>query len=83
MADMDERKAFETWQQSSQYPKNPTRNGDGYMFSFTQAQWEAWQAATTAERERCANLSPNGLDVIASDSPAVVWRKYSEGIRKG
>ena len=28
-----------------------------------------------------ANLSPNGLDVSASDMSATVWRKYSAGVR--
>lgn len=44
---MDERKAFEQW--AGKREKAPTTSAWDYAF-------KAWQAATLAERERCAKV---------------------------
>lgn len=84
---MDEqRKAFEAWLASTPYPRSPLRNGDGYMFAFNQATWEAWQAATKAERERCRKVCDFMAKLGAEDrmhGAVVVATELAAAIRKG
>ena len=51
---MDERKAFEDWAAPLRYEVHHQSNKGDYLGMATQIAWEAWQAATLAERERCA-----------------------------
>lgn len=39
-------------------------------------------AVQQEERAACANISPNGLDINASDAPHIVWNKYRAAIRQ-
>ena len=66
---MTQREAFEAWYRS-RHPRYP-------------AEWEAWQAATAAERERCAKICDfmakigaedrmQGVVVIATGLAAVI-----------
>lgn len=55
-----ERVAFEAWKrkQGGHYMSRNNAPGsdlNGYQDAHTQGQWEAWQAAMVAERERCAH----------------------------
>ena len=44
---------------------------------------QALLSAIADERERCANLTPNGLNILASAMPHEVWQKYQDAIRSG
>jgi hypothetical protein len=46
---MTERAAFEAWWSDPAAPEGP-------LFTTEQHCWQAWQAATLAERERCAKV---------------------------
>lgn len=41
-----------------------------------------YEAGVKTERERCANISPNGLDISAAAMPHEVWEKYRAAIRE-
>ena len=53
---MDERKAFEAWAAPLRYEVHHQSNKGDYLGMATQIAWEAWQAATLAERERAAKV---------------------------
>ena len=70
-----ERAAFETWKrkQGGHYMiRNNAPGSDlsGYQDAHTQGQWEAWQAAVAAERERwqrqCAGKRHDGCTYLAT-----------------
>jgi hypothetical protein len=46
---MTDREAFDAWWD---FPTKP----QGRLFTTEQHAWQAWQAATSAERERCATV---------------------------
>ena len=53
---MTDREAFEAWIKSEK-PKTNLQKRDGrYLFADASSSWKAWQAATEAERERCAKV---------------------------
>ena len=66
---MTERKAFEEWVSGPPYECEVTRFPEGsawpgnYRAANVDLAWFAWQAATAAERERCAKV----CDAIAED----------------
>ena len=53
---MNERKAFEAWAAPLRYEVHHQSNKGDYLGMATQIAWEAWQAATLAERERSAQV---------------------------
>jgi hypothetical protein len=85
---MSEREAFEAW-----YCREYGRLGRvdvGYVDSHTSTAWAAWQAATLAERERCAmvlelgafRLAPSGKRINQIDRHiATVLDDYAAAIR--
>lgn len=71
-----EREAFEAWKlkQGGHYMSRNNAPGsdlNGYQDAYTQGQWEAWQAAVAAERERWAKLCTERaqLSWAAADQP--------------
>ena len=63
---MDERKAFEAWARDNvgqpSFAGKHVRDGAwSYNHNFMDAHWRAWQAATAAERERCAKAVDNWM----------------------
>jgi alpha-amylase/alpha-mannosidase (GH57 family) len=75
-----DREAFETWARPRRYDPMPNAT---WAFSWVQdslgvwqevsCMWEAWQAATLAERERCAKVADsawrngfNALDIATA-----------------
>ena len=58
--DQIERPAFEAWiTQDGAWPQAArlTRDGTAYAVLSTHTAWGVWQAATAAERERCAAIA--------------------------
>jgi hypothetical protein len=60
---MTDREAFEVWAKSFYKEQKMSLNSDvhfsrpnEYMLNHYQSAWEAWQAATLAERERCIEI---------------------------
>ena len=57
---MTDREAFEAWY-CDQFGRLGAVNGENkltyYADSHTHVAWTAWQAATAAERERCAKVA--------------------------
>ena len=66
MADMDERKAFEAW--AGKRERASTTAAWDYAF-------KAWQAATLAERERCAQVCEAVRIVMDGEVFAAAIRK--------
>ena len=74
---MDERRAFEAWARDNvgqpSFAGKHVRDGAwSYNHNFMDAHWRAWQAATAAERERCAKVCERermvrGGEVFAAD----------------
>ena len=57
MTNEERREAFEAAMGAAGYELNPPIYRDGtYRFAHYAAGWEMWQAATAAERERCAKV---------------------------
>lgn len=77
-----QREAFEAWRNG-----NTVREEDGrYSSMETELMWVSWQAATAAERERCATLAKNIADHCeANDSPygANAAEDVHDAIREG
>jgi hypothetical protein len=58
-----QREAFEAAMAAAGYELNPPIYRDGtYRFAHYAAGWEMWQAATAAERERCAKVCEEHFD---------------------
>jgi hypothetical protein len=72
------RQAFEAWAKGQGYARLSTygitaRYGaspDDYIEPFLQIAWEAWQAATAAEREQCARVC---------EATIAPWKQYRHG----
>jgi hypothetical protein len=53
-----QREQFEAWVlQGGTHPGAIVQDDVGYVVSVTAACWDAWQAATAAERERAAKVA--------------------------
>jgi len=64
----DTREAFEAWWSDPAAPEGP-------LFTTEQHCWQAWQAATLAERERCAK--------VCDANPTMIGALIAAAIRKG
>jgi hypothetical protein len=67
---------------------DPAGPGDDGIDTWYGNQWlpcgaiqKLIEIAQAEEREACAKVTPNEVDVLASDMPHVVWEKYRQAIQ--
>ena len=81
---MTSREVFEAWMENG---ATPLRRGtsEQYVNPYTSAAWAAWQAATAAERERCAKIAESMHPEDRPDDYAWAIRTEwsDDAIRKG
>ena len=73
---MTDRKAFEAWAAEAGY-RSITSNGFDYPLG--RALWKAWQAATAAERERCALVINSYPHWLGNQAKAEIAAKIRSG----
>lgn len=87
MTNEERREAFEAAMGAAGYELNPPIYRDGtYRFAHYAAGWEMWQAATAAERERCAKVCDSMAKLGAEEGisgAVIVATELSTAIRKG
>ena len=91
MTSDEQRKAFEAWlcpyDDDAMKRMTLERRGDGnYAQALPRLQWKVWQAATAAERERCAKVCDFMAKLGAEDrmhGAVVVATELAAAIRKG
>lgn len=84
---MDTRQAFEAWAQT-QLISTARGNMRSYVHGDAELAWDAWQAATLAERERAAKVCEEqriGIDAFGGiDHHVAITRdQCAAAIRKG
>ena len=70
---MTDREVFESWMKSENPGTNFQKSDGRYLYTAASLAWNAWQAATAAERERCAKVCEAICDVNWS-----IYKGYGE-----